>query len=53
MVGPHLDFFARTPEWQGLTAQAPNLVAWLARLEDRPAMKATTWTRVKEMAAAG
>lgn len=53
MVGPHLDFFARTPEWQELTGQAPNLVAWLARLEDRPAMKATTWTRVKELAAAG
>lgn len=50
MVGPHLDFFSRTPEWQELTAQAPNLVAWLARLEDRAAMKATTWTRLNELA---
>jgi glutathione S-transferase len=53
MIGPHFDFFAKTPEWQELTAENANLVDWFARVEDRPAMKATTWAKVKEMAAAG
>jgi glutathione S-transferase len=53
MVAPHFDFFARTPEWQELTAQHPNLVDWYARAEDRPSLQATTWTKVKAMAAGG
>ena len=33
-------------------AATHNLVAWLARMEARPSMKATTWERVNEMAKA-
>jgi glutathione S-transferase len=50
MVAPQLDFFAKTPEWQELTADRSNLVDWLARAEARPSLKATTWEKVKEMA---
>ncbi len=50
MVAPHLDFFAQTPEWRELTADRSNLVDWLARAEERPSFKATTWEKVKEMA---
>jgi glutathione S-transferase len=52
MVAPHFDFFAKTPEWQELTADHPNLVDWLARMEARPSLKATTWEQVAAMAAA-
>ncbi len=52
LVAPQLDFFAECPEWAELTAERPNLVAWLARMNDRPSLKATTWERVAEMAKA-
>jgi glutathione S-transferase len=52
LVAPHLDFFAMTPEWGPLTVEAPNLVAWLARMEQRPSMQATTWAKVAELAKA-
>ncbi len=52
MIAPHLDFLAETPEWAALTASNPNLVAWLARMNERPSMKATTWDRVAELAKA-
>jgi len=35
-----------------LAAPPPNLVAWLARMEARPGLEATTWERVSEMAKA-
>jgi glutathione S-transferase len=35
-----------------LGAPDKNLVAWLARMEARPSLKATTWERVSEMAQA-
>jgi glutathione S-transferase len=35
-----------------LSPPHPNLVAWLARMEARPSMQATTWERVAEMAKA-
>jgi glutathione S-transferase len=53
MVAPQLDFFAKTPEWQELTGDHANLVDWLARMEARPSLKATTWEKVTAMAAAG
>jgi glutathione S-transferase len=53
MVAPQLDFFAKTPEWQELTADHANLVDWLARMEARPSLKATTWEKVAAIAAAG
>jgi len=51
MIGCHLDFFTQTPEWALLSAATPNLVAWLARMNERDSMKTTTWERVAQMAA--
>jgi glutathione S-transferase len=45
MIAPQLDIFSLAPEWAPLTAEAPNLVAWLARMNERPSFKATTWER--------
>ena len=52
LVAPAIAFFTQTPEWAVLGAPHPNLVAWLARMEARSSMKATTWERVSEMAKA-
>jgi len=52
MVAPAIGFFIETPEWAELGAPHQNLVAWLARMEARPSMRATTWERVSEMAKA-
>jgi glutathione S-transferase len=52
LVAPAIGFFTQTPEWADLAAPHPNLVAWLARMEARPSMQATTWERVSEMAKA-
>jgi glutathione S-transferase len=52
LIAPHLDFFAQTPEWEPLTAQAANLVAWLGRMNARPSFTATTWDAVAQMALA-
>ncbi|MGH8169519.1 MAG: glutathione S-transferase family protein [Steroidobacteraceae bacterium] len=52
LVAPQLDFLAGTPEWQPLTAQRENLPAWLARMQERKSLRATTWDRVAEMAKA-
>lgn len=51
-VVSQMDFLAATPEWQVLTGANPNLVTWLARMNDRPSLKATTWEKVAAMAAA-
>jgi len=51
-LSPAVDFFTATPEWAELGAPHQNLVAWLARMEARPSMKATTWERVSELAKA-
>jgi glutathione S-transferase len=52
LVAPAISFFTATPEWAELGAPHANLVAWLARMESRPSMKATTWERVSELAKA-
>ncbi len=52
LVAPQIDFLAMTPEWTALSADAPNLVAWLARMNEHASMKATTWDRVAQLAAA-
>jgi glutathione S-transferase len=52
LVAPQIGFFTQTPEWTELGAPRANLVAWLARMEARPSMRATTWERVSEMAKA-
>lgn len=50
IVAPQVEFFSRTPEWAPLTAERPNLVAWLDRAEARPSLMATTWNRVARLA---
>jgi glutathione S-transferase len=52
LVVPHLGLFSLAPEWSALVAPHKNLVAWLARMEARPSLQATTWERVSEMAQA-
>jgi glutathione S-transferase len=52
LLAPHVDFLAMVPEWPALTANHPNLEAWIERMQARPSMQATTWERVAAMAAA-
>jgi glutathione S-transferase len=52
MIAPQMDFLSLTPEWQALTAQRPNLRAWLARVNARPSLLKTTWERVAQLAQA-
>lgn len=53
MVAPHMDFLAQTPEWIPLTRGRPNLVEWLARMNERKCMQLTTWEVVAQLAKAG
>ena len=48
-LAPQIEFFTHTPEWKVLGQPYPNLVAWQARMEAKPSMKATTWERVGQM----
>lgn len=50
LLASHLDFFRETPEWEPLTARTANLREWLARMNARPSMVASTWERVAAMA---
>jgi glutathione S-transferase len=52
MLAPAIGFFTETPEWAELGAPQANLAAWLARMDARASMKATTWERVAAMAKA-
>ena len=52
LIAPQMDFLAQTPEWGPLTAERPNLPAWLARMNARKSLQATTWERVVEIAEA-
>lgn len=52
LVAPQIDFLTQTPEWATLSAPHGNLIAWLARMNARPSLQATTWERVAAMAAA-
>lgn len=51
-LGPQLSLMAKTPEWTALSAGHDNLVAWTARMEQRPSFRATTWERLTEKARA-
>lgn len=53
LVVSHMDFLSQTPEWDALAGDKPKLVAWLDRMNARPAAEATTWERVAELAMAG
>jgi len=52
MLAPAVEFFTLVPEWSVLGAPHANLVGWIARMQARPSMKATTWERVSELAKA-
>jgi glutathione S-transferase len=52
MIAPAMEFFTQTPEWSALGAPHANLVAWLARMQARPSMKATTWERLSAISEA-
>ena len=52
MIAPAMAFFTLTPEWSVLGAPHANLVAWLAHMQARPSMQATTWERLAEVAEA-
>jgi glutathione S-transferase len=52
MLAPQLDFLQKTPEWEALSSGLTNLAPWLARMQARPSLQATTWERVAARAAA-
>lgn len=52
MLAPHVDFFVGIPEWQELAGGHPHLQAWIARMNARESMQATTWGKLRELAVA-
>ena len=47
-LAPQLSMFAVAPEGAEILAAHPNLKSWLARMEARRSMQATTWDRLLE-----
>jgi len=52
LLAPHLSMFSLAPEGSQILREHENLNAWLARIEARPSMQATTWDRLLERVAA-
>jgi glutathione S-transferase len=52
LLAPHLSMLALAPEGAAILREHENLTRWLARIEGRPSMQATTWDRLIERAAA-
>jgi glutathione S-transferase len=52
LLAPHLSMFAQAPEGAQILREHENLRQWLARIEARPSMVATTWDRLLERAKA-
>jgi glutathione S-transferase len=52
LLAPHLSMFALAPEGAQILQEHGNLTRWLARIEARPSMQATTWDRLLERVAA-
>ena len=52
LLAPHLSMFAQAPEGAQILQDHENLSSWLARVEARPSMQATTWDRLLERVAA-
>jgi glutathione S-transferase len=48
LLAPHLSMFAQAPEGAQILQEHGNLNRWLARIEARPSMQATTWDRLLE-----
>ena len=51
-LAPQLDLLQQTPEWEPLASTHDNLRQWLARMQARPSLQATTWAKVAAMAQA-
>jgi glutathione S-transferase len=51
-LAPQATFLEEFDEGRALLAPHANLEAWLARMQARPSLQATTWDRVTEMAQA-
>jgi glutathione S-transferase len=52
MLAPHLAFLPHFAEGAAILAPHANLAAWIARMDARPSMAATSWERLKEGIAA-
>ena len=52
LLAAHLSMFAQAPEGAQILQHHDNLKGWLARIEARPSMQATTWDRLLERVAA-
>ena len=52
LLAAHLSMFAQAPEGAQILQEHENLRGWLACLEARPSMQATTWDRLLERVAA-
>jgi glutathione S-transferase len=52
LLAPHLSMFALAPEGAAILQGHENLRSWLARIEARPSMAATTWDRLLERVSA-
>jgi glutathione S-transferase len=52
LLAPHLSMLALAPEGAAILQEHENLHGWLARVEARPSMQATTWDRLLERVAA-
>ena len=50
LLAPHLSMFALAPEGAQILQEHQNLTRWLARIEARASMQATTWDRLLERA---
>jgi glutathione S-transferase len=50
LLAPHLSMFAEAPEGAQILREHENLSGWLARIEARPSMQATTWDRLLQRA---
>ena len=52
-VFPHLEFLSfAAPEGPQLLAEFPSLTAWLAQMQERPSVRATTWEAMNAKAQA-
>jgi len=52
LLAAHLSMFAQAPEGAQILQEHENLRGWLACIEARPSMQATTWDRLLERVAA-
>ena len=52
LLAPHLSMFALALEGAQILREHDNLSRWLARIEARPSMVATTWDKLLERVAA-